>query len=122
MIRTLIVDKSGRVLLKQDGNSWTAFSGEQQNGESEENAVLRIISENAGVELPFFTKLLEQDSSSWYLVALDSWPPLRADLALHDMEGALHGNLEWNTRYVLEWFSNPSEAYVQSPSQQAAEA
>lgn len=132
------MDRGGRTLLQREGESLRSFAGELRIDESDESAVLRIVREALGVELqeeqsfpahedavfavPLFTKLLEQDEESWYLVALDSWPPLREDIVLIDSEEALRSNLEYSTRYVLEWFSSPSEAFVHPPSREAAEA
>lgn len=122
-VRALVINRQHEVLLQHAARGWESPAGWQGANESSQEAVLRITREKIGVELPFFSKLLETDTDNWYLVALDRWPPARQDLQLVDIDEALRMYLEPSTRHVLEWFASPSEMQSErAVGREAAEA
>jgi 8-oxo-dGTP pyrophosphatase MutT (NUDIX family) len=112
MLRALIINRHGEVLLARDAESgeYSAIAGEQRSDETAEHALSRLTREQLGIELPFFTKLLERGDEAWFLVALDRWPPVGDGWILLRIEQALELHLEPSSRQVLTWFDSPAAA------------
>jgi 8-oxo-dGTP pyrophosphatase MutT (NUDIX family) len=121
IVKVLFVNRENEILLQQrEEGDWTLFGGHVEQGETNEEAIVREVKEELDYDLSFFTRIEQITDRTWYLAYMEK--PLDAltlgegiSFGFFNYEDAQRLPLTENTRGLLERFFA-----VVAPEQQLA--